>query len=169
VEYVTMIAATDTGIHADLVRTVLRRHAAGVVIVTAPGAVPAGFTATSFTSVSLNPPLVLFCVDRSSSCWAAVTAAEHVGVHLLGAGQEPLARRFATSGVDRFAPPTRWGAGRLGIPVLDGVTAVLACRVQARMPAGDHTVVLAGPVAGEYDERAAAALVYHMGRYLPTG
>ena len=108
---------------ADLFRSVLRHQATSVVVVTAAAYPPVGFTATSFTSVSLQPPLVSFCVDLSSSSWPTVQRATYVGVHLLGEGQEELARRFATSGVDRFAEPTVWRSGPYGVPLIDGAPA----------------------------------------------
>jgi flavin reductase (DIM6/NTAB) family NADH-FMN oxidoreductase RutF len=154
-----------TLIRPDLFRALLRRHAAGVVVITAPGERPAGFTATSFTSVSLDPPLVSFCLDRSSSSWAAVASATHVGVHVLTDAQEDVARTFATKGVDRFAPPIKWGHGPYGIPVLDAVHAVLLCRVADRVPAGDHAIVLAELIDGGHTGDATEPLLYHMGRY----
>ena len=153
-------------IQPDLFRSLLRRHAAGVVVITAPGGRPAGFTATSFTSVSLRPPLVSFCLDRGSSSWPAIAVAEHVAVHVLSDGQEEVARTFATSGVDRFAAPTRWRTGPYGVPVLDGALAVLVCRVAQRVHAGDHAIVLAEPVDGEHLADVSAPLLYHDGRYL---
>jgi len=155
-----------TAIQPDLFRTLLRRHAAGVVVITAPGERPAGFTATSFTSVSLSPPLISFCLNRAASSWPTVSTARHVGVHLLAAGQEDLARTFATSGIDRFGQPTRWREGPFGVPVLAGAQALLICRVANHVEAGDHTIVLAELVDGEHDEDGIAPLLYHMGRYL---
>ena len=153
-------------IEADLFRALLSRHAAGVVVITARGDRPAGFTATSFTSVSLRPPLVSFCLDRSSSCWPAVSTAGHVAVHVLTDAQEELARTFAAHGVDRFAAPTRWRTGPHDVPLLDGVLAVVICRVVERVHAGDHAIVLAEPVDGEHLAGTGAPLLYHMGRYL---
>ncbi|MFG2039481.1 flavin reductase family protein [Dactylosporangium sp. NPDC048998] len=154
-----------TTIDADLFRSLLRRHAAGVVVITAGGHPrPAGFTATSFTSVSLDPPLVSFCLDRRSSSWPALEQAAHVGVHVLTESQEELARRFATSGIDRFAAPLRWHPGPHGVPVLEGALAVLVCRVAERVHAGDHAIVLAEPIHGEHSD--GAPLLYHNGRYL---
>ncbi len=153
-------------IQPDLFRALLRRHAAGVVVVTAADHRPAGFTATSFTSVSLNPPLVSFCLNRTASSWPVVSTASHVGVHVLNEAHEGLARTFATSGIDRFAPPTRWRPGPFGVPVLEGAAAVLICRVADRVHAGDHAIVLAEPVDGQYHDHERAPLVYHMGRYL---
>jgi flavin reductase (DIM6/NTAB) family NADH-FMN oxidoreductase RutF len=85
---------------------------------------------------------------------------------MLGDRQEQLARTFATSGIDRFAPPTRWRLGSHEVPILDGVVAVLICRVVDRMYAGDHAIVLAEPVDGEQRDVGDAPLLYHMGRYL---
>jgi flavin reductase (DIM6/NTAB) family NADH-FMN oxidoreductase RutF len=149
---------------ADQVRRLLRRHAATVTVITiATHDRPVGFTATSFTSVSLHPPLVSFCVDRSRSSWPAVRAAEHVMVHLLGAGQAELARTFATSGIDRFTAPVSWRPGPYGLPVLDGALAWLLCRVVRRIAAGDHAIVLAEPLLAEYAE--GTPLLYHNGGY----
>jgi flavin reductase (DIM6/NTAB) family NADH-FMN oxidoreductase RutF len=153
-------------IESDLFRAVLRRHAAGVVVITAPGIRPAGFTATSFTSVSLDPPLVSFCLDRRASSWPAVAEASHVAVHVLAEDQEQLARTFATSGADRFAEPTRWRSGPFGVPLLDDVQAVLVCRIADRVAAGDHAIVLAEPITAEHVDRETSPLLYHMGRYL---
>lgn len=153
---------------ADQLRRLLRRQAATVaVITTAAGDLPVGFTATSFTSVSLRPPLVSFCLDRGSSSWPAVAAAEHVAVHLLRANQAELARTFATSGIDRFAGVS-WRPGPGGVPLLGGALAWLVCRVTDRIVAGDHAIVLAQPVATEHDEGEhdeGAPLLYHNGQY----
>jgi flavin reductase (DIM6/NTAB) family NADH-FMN oxidoreductase RutF len=153
-------------IEPDLFRAVLRRHAAGVVVITAPGIRPVGFTATSFTSVSLDPPLVSFCLNRHASSWPAVSEASHVAVHVLAEHQEDLARTFATSGVDRFSAPTRWHPGPHGLPLLDDVPAVLICRIAERVAAGDHAIVLAEPITAEHVADDANPLLYHMGRYL---
>jgi flavin reductase (DIM6/NTAB) family NADH-FMN oxidoreductase RutF len=153
-------------IQSDLFRSLLRRHAAGVVVITTAGDSPVGFTATSFTSVSLQPPLVSFCLSRGSSSWPAISVADHVAVHVLTDAQEHLARTFATSGIDRFAEPTRWRTGPHGLPILDGVLAVLVCRITERIEAGDHAIVLAEPVDGAHLTDDSAPLLYHMGRYL---
>lgn len=147
----------------DLFRALLRRRAASVAVVTAAGEPPAGFTATSFTSVSLRPPLVSFCLDRSSSSWPTVARAEHVAVHVLGEDQQDVAQTFATSGIDRFAAYSGWRFGPYGVPLLAGPVAWLLCRVTQRVPAGDHVIVLAEPLIGWHGE--GAPLLYHMGRY----
>ncbi len=154
------------GLDPDLFRSLLRHQAASVVVVTAAAPNPVGFTATSFTSVSLRPPLVSFCLDRSSSSWPTIDAADHVGVHILSQDQEDIARRFATSGVDRFAGPLAWRTGPHGVPLIEDPLAWLVCRVVDRVRAGDHAIVLAEPVLGEHDDEPHPPLLYHMGRYL---
>ncbi|MEU9666229.1 flavin reductase family protein [Streptomyces bobili] len=149
----------------DLLRSVFRRHAAGVAVITAPGdGGPVGFTATSLTSVSAEPPMLSFGIGTGASSWPAVSAAGHVGVHILGDHQRELAATFARSGADRFGAPTSWRAGPEGVPVLDDVLAWLVCRVVARVPAGDHRIVLAEVVLGD-PAGAGRPLLYHQGRF----
>ncbi|MGA5166736.1 MULTISPECIES: flavin reductase family protein [Streptomyces] len=148
----------------ELLRSVFRRHAAGVAVITARGERPVGFTATSLTSVSAEPPMISFGVGTSSSSWPVLAEAEHIGVHVLGDHQRELAATFARSGADRFGAPTRWHTGPEGVPVLDGVLAWLVCRVVARVPAGDHRLVVAEVVAGDPDG-AGRPLLYHEGRF----
>ncbi len=148
----------------DVFRSVFRRHAAGVAVVTAAGPHPVGFTATSLTSVATDPPLLSFGVSNTSSSWPTVAESWHVGVHVLGEHQEDLAATFARSGADRFAPPTRWRHGPHGVPLLDAVSAWLVCRVVARVPAGDHHIVVAQALAGNPDGPG-KPLLYHQGRF----
>ncbi|WP_445525924.1 flavin reductase family protein [Streptomyces cyslabdanicus] len=149
----------------QLLRSVFRRHAAGVAVITARGETgPVGFTATSLTSVSAEPPLLSFGIDTGGSSWPAVAATDHVGVHILGEHQEDLAATFARSGADRFGAPTAWREGPEGVPVLDGVLAWLVCRVVTRVPAGDHRIVLAEVVLGD-PAGAGRPLLYHQGRF----
>ncbi|GAA0555484.1 flavin reductase family protein [Paractinoplanes ferrugineus] len=153
-------------VDADLFRALLRRHAAAVVVITAPGEPPAGFTATSFTSVSLDPPLVSFCLAHTASAWPVIAAAGVVAVHVLAQEQEHVARTFATRGIDRFAAHGAWAPGPGGVPLLDGVLARIVCRVVRRVEAGDHSIVLAAPETGDHHEDLSVApLVYHDGHY----
>ncbi|ROQ27146.1 flavin reductase (DIM6/NTAB) family NADH-FMN oxidoreductase RutF [Streptomyces sp. PanSC19] len=148
----------------DLLRSVFRRHAAGVAVITAHGERPVGFTATSLNSVAAEPPLISFGVGTGSSSWPVVSETEFIGVHILGEHQQELAATFARSGADRFGEGTRWSVGPEGVPVLDGVLAWLVCRVVARVPAGDHRIVIAQAVAGDPDG-AGRPLLYHHGRF----
>ncbi|MGW6268361.1 flavin reductase family protein [Streptomyces sp. NPDC055060] len=149
----------------DLLRSVFRQHAAGVAVITAQGpAGPVGFTATSLVSVSAEPPMLSFGIGTGASSWPAVSEAEHVGVHILGEHQLDLATTFARSGADRFGGDTRWYEGPKGVPVLDGTLAWLVCKVAARVPAGDHRIVLAEAVVGD-PAGAGRPLLYHQGRF----
>ncbi|MFD9483414.1 flavin reductase family protein [Streptomyces sp. NPDC059991] len=149
----------------QLFRAVFRQHAAGVAVITAQrGGRPVGFTATSLNSVAAEPPLLSFGIGTGSSSWPVVSEAEHIGVHILGEHQEDLAATFARSGADRFGGDTRWRPGPEGVPVLDGVLAWLVCRVVARIPAGDHRIVVGEAVFGE-PAGAGRPLLYHQGRF----
>ncbi|GIJ13099.1 flavin reductase family protein [Micromonospora andamanensis] len=164
----------------NLFRTLLHQQASTVTVVTAvaPGSRPSclgdlgeplrtGFTATSFTSVSLDPPLVSFCLGVDSSSWTVLARAEHVAVHLLAADQTEAARVFATNGIDRFAAYPGWTPGPFGVPLLGGVLASLLCRVVHRVPAGDHNVVIAEPLALS-GGAGGEPLVHHRGGYTTT-
>jgi flavin reductase (DIM6/NTAB) family NADH-FMN oxidoreductase RutF len=147
-------------------RAAFRRHAAGVTVVTLAGPHgPVGFTATSVTSVSLDPPMLSFCLAHTSSNWAAVAQATYLSVNVLTEGQEELAARFATKGFDRFAPPTAWSPGAFDLPVLDGVAAWLAVRVERQVTAGDHTLLVGTVVGTVLGDDARAPLLHHDGRY----
>lgn len=147
----------------DRLRRLLRQQAATVAVITTAGQDrPVGFTATSFTPVSIQPPLISFCLHRDSSCHPTFQAARYVAVHLLSAGQADLARIFATRGIDRFTA-VAWRPGPYGLPMLDGALAWLVCRVTDRILAGDHTLLLAEPVAADHAE--GEPLIYHDGAY----
>ncbi|MEU6297824.1 flavin reductase family protein [Streptomyces erythrochromogenes] len=149
----------------DLLRSVFRQHAAGVAVITAQdGGRPVGFTATSLNSVSADPPLLSFTIGTGASSWPAVRDSEYLGVHILGEHQRELAGLFARSGADRFGPATGWAAGAHGVPVLEGVLAWLVCRVVARVPAGEHRVIIAQAVEGD-PAGEGRPLLYHQGRF----
>ncbi|WP_409370925.1 flavin reductase family protein [Mycolicibacterium vanbaalenii] len=102
-------------------RAALRRHAAGVAIITLTSDTgPVGFTATSLASVSLDPPLVCFNITHTSSSIAALRKASSVVVHILGEHQLDLARRFSRSAEHRFSEPESWSLLDTGEPVLTG-------------------------------------------------
>jgi flavin reductase (DIM6/NTAB) family NADH-FMN oxidoreductase RutF len=156
-------------IHPQRFRQLFRRHPGGVVVVTADaGTGPVGFTATSFTGVSLEPPLAAFAVARHASAWPQLHAASSVVVHLLGPDDGPLAQRFATSGIDRFAAPTRWSRLPTGEPVLAHGGAWLRGEILDRIPVGDHHLVVVHIDAADIGSLR-AALVYHDGAYHAVG
>ncbi|GAB3498442.1 flavin reductase family protein [Nocardiopsis coralliicola] len=168
-------AAAPPGTGADVddagFRAVLGRHAAGVVVVTAPGDPhPAGITATSFTSVSLRPPLVSFYIDARSASWPVIRDAPAFAVNLLAEGQRDVAARFATRGVDRFAPPTRWQPGPEGAPLLAGASGHVVCSPHMTVMVGDHWLVVGRVTAAPPpDDPASRPLLYHRGGYGALG
>jgi flavin reductase (DIM6/NTAB) family NADH-FMN oxidoreductase RutF len=154
-------------VNADTFRSVFRRYATGVVVITASaGGPPAGLTATSLASVSLDPPLLSFAVSESASTWPAFAAAGSIVVNFLDADQHHIATRFATSGIDRFAAPTAWSRLASGEPVLDDAPSHLRAQVTHRLPVGDHVIVVARVVdAAGTAAPSTAPLVYHAGAY----
>ena len=145
-------------------RTALRNFAAGVTVVTTRDrdGRPSGMTASAFTSVSLDPPLVLVCVDHAATAHPAFRAHGWFAVNVLQREQEALSRRFAVSGGDKFdGVPCH--EGTTGLPLLDGALATLECRVVEAHEAGDHTIFVGAVEA--VSMTAGEPLVYFHGRY----
>ncbi len=151
-------------IGADEFRHVLGHFASGVTVVTTRDAVgrPEGLTASAFTSVSLDPPLVLVCVDLEARSHAAIEACDRFAINVLGAHQEALSRRFASTLEDKF-DGLAYHSGALGAPLLARALAHIECEKVATYPGGDH-VILVGRVealrAGDGEP-----LLYYRGRY----
>ncbi|MFI0900977.1 flavin reductase family protein [Streptomyces sp. NPDC020983] len=162
---ITVPSPAVPGIDPERFKQIFRNHPAGVVVVTVDaGRGPAGFTATSLTSLSLHPPLVSFGIGAGTSSWPHVEQARSAVVNFLGAGQEEVARTFATSGIDRFAAPTAWRRLPQGEPVLDGVGSWLRVGIEQIVPAGDHRVVI-GRVQESWTDGTRSPLLFHDGRY----
>jgi flavin reductase ActVB len=100
-----------------------------------------GFTSSSFGSVSLNPPLVLVCLDKKASTHPAFIAARHFMINVLTQDQEDIARRFARSGIDRFAAGDMEPC-ELGLPGLPDPCARIACSMHCVVSAGDHSILI---------------------------
>ncbi|TNY36554.1 flavin reductase family protein [Thermomonospora catenispora] len=157
---------THQPVDARRFRRTLALHASGVVVVTARNAegTPVGLTATSFSSVSLDPPLISFYVAASSTTWPDLSQAEVFAVNLLAAHQPDVAARFAQKGIDRFAAPTAWRPGPLGVPLLEDVVAHLLAVPYTTATIGDHHLVV-GLVVGTRNGHGGAPLLYHHGRF----
>jgi 3-hydroxy-9,10-secoandrosta-1,3,5(10)-triene-9,17-dione monooxygenase reductase component len=123
-------------------RHVLSHFASGVVIVTgiADGR-PAGLTCQSFTSLSLDPPMVLFCPSKASTSWPQLSTAPFLCINILSHGQRQLSDTFARSGTDKFAGVGWTPAARGGAPALDGAVAHIEARVVGCHDGGDHHIV----------------------------
>jgi flavin reductase (DIM6/NTAB) family NADH-FMN oxidoreductase RutF len=123
-------------------RTVLGHFATGVTIITAmDGDEPIGVSANSFTSVSLDPPLVLFCAAKASTTWPRIEAAGKFTVNILNEHQEDVCRVFATKGADRFSR-IGWRTSANGQPILHDSLAYIDCEMQEQHDAGDHIIVV---------------------------
>ena len=145
-------------------RTALGQFATGVTIITAiSDDEPCGVAANSFTSVSLDPPLVLFCVARASSTWPRIEKARRFAVNILGEHQEAISQLFATKGADRFGA-TDWHVGVGGSPVLHDTLAYLDCEFWAEYDGGDHIIVV-GRVLDLGITHGAGPLLYFQGKY----
>ena len=140
------IVVTEPGagrVTPDHFRHVLGHVPTGVVVVTAldAGGKPIGMTIGSFTSVSLDPPLVAFLPTSRSRTFAALQQAQAMVINVLGADQEDVCRRFATAGEDRFSG-IGWRPASSGAPILDGVVAWIHAELVESHPAGDHVIAL---------------------------
>ena len=143
-------------------RSALGRFATGVTVITARGADgrPVGVTANSFNSVSLDPPLVLWSLARTSASLDAYESADEFAIHILGIEQEHLSNRFATRGADKFEG---MDVDHAGVPLLDGCAARFHCRKVQRHEVGDHILFIGEVMAFEACEDA--PLLYLQGKY----
>ena len=125
-------------------RNALARFASGVTIVTTVdgGGRRAGFTASAFSSLSLDPPLILVCLEKRAESYPTFDAAEHFAVSILATGQTDVALRFATRGIDKFAGAPVVPGELTGMPLIEGAIAHLECRVHDRPDGGDHTIII---------------------------
>ena len=148
----------------DLFRSVLGRFATSVTVLSARDAkgVDHGMTVSAFCSVSLNPPLILACVDKTASVYDLLFATDAIGISILSDKQEECSRRFAEKDADRFEP-REIQRGESGVALLRDAHAHLECRIVARHDAGDHTIFVAAV------EKAATLgghpLLYYRGGY----
>ncbi len=144
-------------------RTVLGHFATGVAIVTAvDGGEPVGMACNSFTSVSLDPQLVLFCAAKSSSTWPRIQAAQKWAANILAEDGEEICRLFAQKGADRFAK-IAYTTGRSGAPLLEAAIAYVDCETVAEHDAGDHLLVVGKVIELGYTPEGKPLLFYRGG------
>lgn len=156
------------GIDAMELRRALGTFATGVAVVTTmdEDGAPRGFTANSFTSVSLDPPLILICVAKTAASRPVFESAESYAVNILCEDQKAISASFASRGVDRFGA-VAWGPRATGAPVLEGVVAWLDCRMHQVVDAGDHVILIGRVVA--FDYTGSSPLGFCRGAYVTFG
>jgi flavin reductase (DIM6/NTAB) family NADH-FMN oxidoreductase RutF len=154
-----------TGHDSRTLRDALGCFATGVTVVTCVSGDgrPAGLTVNSFTSVSLDPPLLLVCLHRMAASSAALVEAAHFAINVLQNGQQPASIRFAARDEDRFGA-TPWSRGEAGAPILADSLCVFECRRYAVYDGGDH-YILVGEVEKASFDASLDPLLYFRGRY----
>ncbi|SDN32818.1 flavin reductase family protein [Alkalicoccus daliensis] len=141
-------------------RGIMGNYPTGVTVVTAntPEEEPVGLTVNSFTSVSMDPMLISWSIDKNVSTHDVFASQEHFNVHVLAEDQGDLCMLFATKGTDRFSK-IEWANSQYNAPIINGYTGLLECKVFKTVDAGDHTMII-GEVIGA-DNNETAPLLYH--------
>jgi flavin reductase (DIM6/NTAB) family NADH-FMN oxidoreductase RutF len=156
--------ARESPVTSEEFRRACGRFATGVTIASVLDAngSPHGLTVNSFTSVSLDPPLILICLGHAVTCIDAFRSSRHFGINVLAEGQQALSDRFARKGQDRFEG-LEWYRGPSGVPLLEGVLAAIECRVHQRFTSGDHDIFVGEMIHMRASE--GRPLLYFAGRY----
>jgi flavin reductase (DIM6/NTAB) family NADH-FMN oxidoreductase RutF len=152
------------GVRSEKFRELLGRFATGVTVLTAVDGAgkPAGMTASALSAVSLDPPLLLVCINRTTEFCAVLRDSLRFAINVLAEEQEDLSRRFAAEVLDRFAGVS-YRIGSEGLPLLDGVVAHILCEVEEAKDSGDHVVFFARVVGGRVYDRS--PLLHFRGSY----
>lgn len=153
----------------EALRSAFRRHASGVSVITMndSSGKPAGFTATSMTSLGANPPLASFNVSRGSSTWPILEKVEYVAIHTLGENNLALAQRMAADHTQRFLQED-WFAGPYGLPIFRDATAVIIGKVRDFHNIESNAVVIVDIIEGLIGELD-NALLYYQRHYMSPG
>jgi len=148
---------------AELVRGFHRKFVTGVTVVTTQlDGVPKGLAVNAFASISIEPPLVMVCVQTTSSTYEALVQAEHFGVNILAADQLGVAQAFASKGSDKFAK-VRWHPAVNGSPLIDNACAHLEAEIGERLQAHTHTIFVGRIVHSDFNDRP--GLLYGDGKF----
>ena len=154
------------GIDIREYRDALGRFATGVTVITTANGDGQlfGLTANSFTSLSLDPPLVLFCLDNNAQSFEAFNDACHFAVNILSEKQQHLSSRFAKSGPEKWEG-VAFDAGHTGSPILPGSLACMECKVSSISEGGDHVIVIGEVLRMERTQEDVMPLLYYRGGY----
>lgn len=156
---------SEDGFNSIEYRRALGCFATGVAVVTTVDkhGEKAGITVSSFNTVSLNPPLVLWSIARDSLSYEVFVAAEYFAVNVLASHQQSICDRFAASGLDKF-DGLGCSEGMEGVPILPDFAASFECRTEHRYDGGDHQIIV-GRVL-RFEDRKTDPLIFYRGHYL---
>lgn len=159
------MSASDSPFDSAKYRQVLGHFPTGVTVITAvDDGAPVGLAVGSFSSLSLDPPLVLFCPGSQSSSWPKIRAAGSFCVNILAADQEHVCRVFAGKDPDKFAHVDWSRTKATGSPLIDGVLAWIDCDIEQVIPGGDHDIVV-GRIRDLDATDTGGPLVFYRGGY----
>ncbi len=146
------------------IRDIFGHFATGVTVVTTRDGAgsPFGLTVNAFTSLSLNPPLVVVCIDKAAQCYSCFEESKVFAVNVLSEDQEELSRRFATKGIEKFGE-IKWHRGENNVPLLDGSIGTIECKIVNSYEGGDHTIYLGEIVSANASEDR--PLLFFKGKY----
>ena len=146
------------------IRDIMAHFATGVTVVTTRDGAgsPFGLTVNAFTSLSLNPPLVVVCIDKAAQCYSCFEESKVFAVNVLSEDQEELSRRFATKGIEKFGE-IKWHRGENNVPLLDGSIGTIECKIVNSYEGGDHTIYLGEIVSAKATEDR--PLLFFKGKY----
>jgi flavin reductase (DIM6/NTAB) family NADH-FMN oxidoreductase RutF len=148
-------------------RLAMSHFASGVTVVTTEHeGTPYGMTVASFASLSLRPPLVLICIEKSVKSHDAIAAAGQFGVSILAQSQTEISNRFASK-IDEKFTGVAVRRGELGMPLIEGAICTLECRIHSELPGGDHTIFVGEVIHA--DTADAAPLLYFRSSYRDLG
>jgi flavin reductase (DIM6/NTAB) family NADH-FMN oxidoreductase RutF len=168
IEFIHMSSERSSGrlapVSSDEFRHACGRFATGVTIATVldSAGAPHGLTVSSFTSVSLEPPLVSICLGHAVTQLDLFRESNFIGINILSDTQQHLSEHFARRGHDRFLSVS-WSPGETGVPLIEGALVTIECRVEQRIPVGDHDIYVGLMVAASVSE--ASPLLHFAGNY----
>jgi flavin reductase (DIM6/NTAB) family NADH-FMN oxidoreductase RutF len=158
---------TPATLDSDLMKQVNRRFITGVTVVTAmDGETPRGLAVNAFSSISLDPPVVMVCVQRTSSTHDCLYRARHLAINILSTDQLDVIKRFASKSADKFEG-LDWRGGPFGSPLIDKSSAQLEAEIRERLQASTHTVFICRVVEAAVSDLA--PMVYSAGKFYDSG
>ncbi|WP_019156243.1 flavin reductase family protein [Robertmurraya massiliosenegalensis] len=150
--------------NVSVFKEVMGNYPTGVTVVTTvdKDGTPLGLTVNSFASVSIDPLMILWSIDKKVSSYEPFTQTDHFAVHVLAEDQGDICSLFAMKGTDRFAN-CEWKTSELGLPIISGALGVLQCKTHKTVEAGDHTILIGEVV--EIENFAKDPLLYHKRKF----